>query len=373
MKFFSFKLLTVSLQLSLLLSCNAQNTIEFSGKLTNGNAKELNLEYLSPTGVKPLGTIKLGEDGSINYKNSEPPAEGFYRLKASDQNFVVFLLKPGDKLKLSGDANRLMGIKAEGSVDNSDMLNLNNYLSYTFYRQDSLQKTFQYYQQIGHPKMDSVALVLDVEMQKIMFMRRQEILKLINSKPGSLVSLAAAEQLNSETDVPVFQKILPILEKEHPNSEYVANFKLKVNELSRLAVGTPAPEISVTDPDGKNIKLSDFKGKIVLIDFWASWCGPCRRENPNVVNLYKKYKDKGFEIFGVSLDKDKSAWLGAIKADNLTWKHGSELAFWQSSFCKTYNVTGIPQTFLVDKDGNIIAKGLRGQELEAKLAQLLGS
>ncbi len=110
---------------------------------------------------------------------------------------------------------------------------------------------------------------------------------------------------------------------------------------------------------------------MVLIDFWASWCGPCRQENPNVVKVYQKYKDKGFEIFGVSLDIEKGAWLQAIAADKLAWKHGSELAFWNSSFVKTYNIDGIPKTVLVDKNGIIIAKDLRGPQLEQKLAEVL--
>ena len=141
--------------------------------------------------------------------------------------------------------------------------------------------------------------------------------------------------------------------------------------MKRLAIGSEAPEIVVNDPDGNQISLSSLRGKVVLIDFWASWCRPCRMENPNVVKVYQKYKDKGFEVFGVSLDKGKPEWVEAIKLDGLTWKHGSELAFWNSSFVKTYNIDGIPKTVLVDKNGIIIAKDLRGPQLEQKLAEVL--
>ena len=137
--------------------------------------------------------------------------------------------------------------------------------------------------------------------------------------------------------------------------------------------GGEAPEISLMSPDNKKVTLSSLRGKIVMIDFWASWCGPCRRENPNVVRLYQKYKDKGFEIMGVSLDTDRNRWKAAIEADGLTWIHGSDLKGWRSAPAGLYQVHSIPQTFLLDKEGKIIAKGLRGEALANKLEELLGS
>ena len=135
-----------------------------------------------------------------------------------------------------------------------------------------------------------------------------------------------------------------------------------------------APDISLPDPSGKNRKLSDLRGKVVLIDFWASWCGPCRRENPNVVRAYTKYKDKGFDIFSVSLDSDGGKWQAAIQQDNLTWKnHVSDLKGWQSAAAKQYGVTSIPHTILLGKDGKIVATHLRGGQLDAMLSELLGS
>jgi peroxiredoxin len=134
--------------------------------------------------------------------------------------------------------------------------------------------------------------------------------------------------------------------------------------------GADAPDIVLPDVNGKTVKLSDFKGKVVLVDFWASWCGPCRMENPNVVRMYNAYKDKGFEILGVSLDKDRNAWLEAIQKDGLRWTQVSDLKYWQSDAAKLYNVTGIPYTVLVGKDGKIIEKNLRGPALDAKLKEI---
>jgi len=140
-----------------------------------------------------------------------------------------------------------------------------------------------------------------------------------------------------------------------------------------ISIGGKAPELNFPNPSGKNISLSSLKGKIVLLDFWASWCRPCRAENPNVVRLYEKYKDKGFTIYSYSLDKDAEKWKDAIQQDGLTWPcHTSDLKGWQASGSALYNVQSIPQTFLIGRDGNIIEIGLRGRELEEKLKELLG-
>lgn len=139
-----------------------------------------------------------------------------------------------------------------------------------------------------------------------------------------------------------------------------------------LPIGEEAPQFSEKTPEGKDLALKDFRGKVVLIDFWASWCGPCRKENPNVVRLYNKYKDKGFDILGVSLDKNKERWLAAIEKDQLTWSHVSDLKGWNCAVAKQYGVRGIPFTVLVDKEGKILGTRLRGAALEQKLASIFG-
>ncbi len=177
-------------------------------------------------------------------------------------------------------------------------------------------------------------------------------------------------------------------ERNHPNyavfaKAFTSQFKstdpqaaaMIENELKRAGstiVGGLAPDFTQNSPEGEPVNLSDFKGKIVLVDFWASWCGPCRRENPNVVRVYNQYKDKGFEILGVSLDNSKDKWLQAIGADGLTWKHVSDLKGWQNEVAQTFGVRSIPHTILLDQEGRILARGLRGDALEQKLEELLG-
>jgi len=177
-------------------------------------------------------------------------------------------------------------------------------------------------------------------------------------------------QLASQIDGAELDSIASKFAPELSKSEYVVKINEIVQEQKKTAIGVVAPDFTMNDPEGKPIQLSSLKGKVVLVDFWASWCGPCRQENPNVVKLYQQYHSKGFEILGVSLDKTKEDWLKAIKDDNLTWIHVSDLQFWQNAAARLYGVNAIPQSFLLDKDGKIIGKGLRGEQLAKKMMEL---
>ena len=170
-----------------------------------------------------------------------------------------------------------------------------------------------------------------------------------------------------------FQKIKALKMRMEPKdikSNYYNDLKTIYDNNKLLEIGEMAPEIALPQVDGSILKLSDLRGKVVLIDFWASWCGPCRAEFPNVKNLYARFQSKGFEIYGVSLDKDRPSWVSSINSLGLTWKQVSDLKFWACAPAKTYKVSGIPFTVLIDKEGKIIAKNLRGEDLEKKLEEL---
>lgn len=152
---------------------------------------------------------------------------------------------------------------------------------------------------------------------------------------------------------------------------YVKDLDGIIKQLKNVQIGKTAPEFSLPDTAGVSVSLSDFRGKYVLLDFWASWCPPCRRENPNVVKAFNEYKDKNFTIIGISLDKDKSKWLKAIADDNLTWTHLSDLKYWDSEIPALYGVRGIPANVLLDPDGVIVAKNITGEDLHQKLKEVI--
>ncbi|WP_420459334.1 TlpA family protein disulfide reductase [Neolewinella sp.] len=171
--------------------------------------------------------------------------------------------------------------------------------------------------------------------------------------------------------LPVAQALIAEYESTEPGA--IAFVKQQTTGLASFTIGAPAPLFTGESPEGESISLEDLRGQYVLLDFWASWCGPCRRENPNVVRIYHKYKDLGFEILGISLDDRRERWEGAIAADELDWLHVSDLKGWASEFGRLYGVTAIPQTVLLDREGNIVARDLRGADLERKLAEVLGA
>lgn len=198
--------------------------------------------------------------------------------------------------------------------------------------------------------------------------------KFISENPNSIISLNALESLAYSADYVDLKPLYDALSPEVKSTEAGKALGERMPKLKAVALGATAPEFAEADTSGKVVNLSSFRGQYVLIDFWASWCGPCRRENPNVVKAYNHYKGQKFTILGVSLDKPnaKDKWLAAIHKDGLTWTHVSDLKFWDSKTAGLYAVRGIPQNFLLDPNGKIIAKNLRGDDLEDKLAEIFG-
>jgi len=204
--------------------------------------------------------------------------------------------------------------------------------------------------------------------------RNKLVREYIQKNPASYLSLVEVNSaIQNEADPAEVEALLKSLSPELQNSALGKSVASQIDASRATAIGAIAADFTQNDVNDKPVKLSDFRGKYVLLDFWASWCGPCRQENPHVVEAYNKYKEKNFTVLGVSLDRPgrKEDWLKAIEKDGLTWTHVSDLKFWDNEVAKLYGVRGIPQNYLIDPNGKIVAKNLRGEQLMKTLEEIL--
>lgn len=334
------------------------------------------LEEINGSNLKAIDSVQVDKDGKFTL-NGSVPEEGFYRLNFFDKKAVTFVLG-NQTIKVKADGADPAGeVKVEGSKS-TDLLRRVDALRADF--QVKVSGLEQQYVMAVNSKDESKQESLKEQYQKLAEENSTVVKQLIDSMGTNIIALYAVNLLNPQEELAYLEKVADRFAKEKPNSKYTKEYIEALNNFKNangqddtgdLAIGAQAPDIKLTDPNGKVVTLSSLKGKYVLIDFWASWCGPCRQENPNVVRLYNQYKDKGFEIYGVSLDQDKGKWIKAIEKDKLTWVHVSDLKGWQSSAAELYHIDGIPATYLLDKEGKIIAKNLRGKALENKLAEIL--
>ncbi len=367
-------------------SAGGKKKAQVKGKLTNSAGELIMLVDVNTRDFKILDSAKIDPKGEFAFYKKVPD-KGFYNIKINDQNFCTVILDSTEMLNVEGSAKDLGNTyKVDGSKDSQLFWTFNDFIKKNMDKrqkvgkqQDSLRGIYNMYlnQQKAKPFLDSVEKViqpkfdvLGTESQKLLDESNAFLTKFVDENASSWACLAALSVLDKEQYFSYFQKVDEATHKAYPNSNNLKPFHSFVENLKRLAPGAVAPDITLNTPEDKALSLSSLKGKIVLVDFWASWCAPCRAENPNVVKAYQKYKDKGFDVFGVSLDMDKTKWTQAIQKDGLTWHHVSELKGWGSACVQLYGFSGIPYNVLLDKEGKIIGKALRGDALEKKLEEV---
>jgi len=217
---------------------------------------------------------------------------------------------------------------------------------------------------------------LNREFRSLLNERSQSQQQFAKEHPESFFSIVAlSESVSSHIDVNLIEPLFLAINEEYRNTDDGKAFAKRLNAAKMIGTGKKALDFTQNDTEGKPVNLSDFRGKYLLLDFWASWCGPCRMENPNLVKAYAKYNDKGFEILGVSLDKKdgKEDWLKAIKNDKLTWTNVSDLNYWNNEVSLLYGVRAVPQNYLIDPEGVIVAQNLRGEDLDKFLEELFSN
>lgn len=375
------KKIILILSVAVLAACSSSSkkksgNFELKGTLTDSKGETLVLEQLASQQPVAIDSCTIDEAGNFCFENCSPPI-GFYRIKISDQNFAMLVLDSVDKVKVSGSAKDLGNTyKVEGSAETKLFTEYNELAKFNRRRVDSLQQAFQSAMgsvRMDSLRMDSLSKIFEGVFNKIIDGYSAQIAEKIMANTDKFASIMAIQPLDPDKYTEIFKALDAGLNAKFPENQNVKIFHQVVNRATATKSGGVAPDIDLGDTEGKKIALSSFRGKIVLVDFWASWCKPCRKEMPNVVKAYAKYKSKGFEIYGVSLDKDREAWREAIRTDGITWPQVSDLQFWDCVAAKAYNVQSIPYTVLLDREGKIIAKGLRGPELEKAIEKALAS
>jgi peroxiredoxin len=382
------RLLLLIFVLAILPGCKNSN-IEINGKLTDPVSGEyIYLDELKSNDLITVDSVSVSDEGTfVITRKIEFPS--FYLLRTNESSFLTMLLEPGQILELTAKRDSLnIPESISGSEGTELMVKYNKKLQTTIYQIASLRK--DYLKNLRSPQLYEVMAKIDSIAQIYLDDINLYTKKYIDSNLTSLVSLAALYQqvapgeyiMDSRKDLKYFLRVDSALSIHYPDYELVRSLHEQVssmgsgirnqNVISPVFIqGAEVPEIDLPNPEGDTIRLSSTRGNIVLLDFWAAWCSPCRQENPNLVKAYNMYHGKGFQIYQVSLDMTRDAWIKGIQDDNLgDWIHVSDLRYWNSVVVSLYKIEMIPVNYLLDREGHVIASNLRGESLQIQLDEL---
>lgn len=370
-------------------ACNSNNLAENEIRIS-GNFPASESVALSELGTQKLNgidTVDLDSAGNfeITFNGTE---EKFYLLGFNDGNSLLLLAKGGQDIVVNFDTSAVARYTVTGS-ENSNVLRKATAMHEVALEAGAKieRKYNNLFENADESKYDSLTTEFQEEFDPLLNQYREDLTQFIEDNKDSPAIIIALYQrmgriqmFNINEHFDVFKDAAKYLTSSMPNSDFTTELNKTVEKAKPVAVGMPAPDFTLTTPTGEQVSLSDYKGKMVLVDFWASWCRPCRAENPNIVEQYNRFKDQGFEVLGVSLDglpnqgaDPKGQWIQAIEDDNLDWTQVSDLKGWGTPLVQLYNFNGIPHSVLINEEGIIVAKNLRGDALGEALEDIYNS
>lgn len=360
---------------SLFVACDKDEVYSPTGTYVQGNFEGIQggelilVQSLMTDRVETIDTIIPDVDGNFQVGLNVPEI-GFYRIYLNNNNVAGLILQPNDTVQFTANIENLPSTYAvSGSIESEKLHEFDNIMNTYIDKIDSLNAL------VGRAKANEYYNEMAALMSEQDYLQRNtgdKIRQFVKDNDTYLASLSAVQKLDPEGDFELFVQVMNGLEPKLGGTDLHNDLKSRIDMWRKAQIGGKMMDITLRNPEGESITLYDQLGELTLVDFWASWCRPCRAENPNIVKAYDKYKSKGFTVVGISLDEDEIRWKEAIEQDGLGWTHMSDLKLWNSAAVQTYNIGSIPASFIVDKEGIIVAKNLRGAALDLKISQLLG-